>query len=228
MSYNKYGFGFRLIGAAALLTLAACGENSSESGSNQAETVDGVAEATVVDAADREGTWGDIVYGDPNAPVTVVEYASLTCPHCATFSKDYFPEFKKKYIDTGKVKLLYRNYIMNRVDLTASAAARCGNQEVTQKLMSVFFARQYDWARSENPLDELASLARRVGISRTQFDRCVNDKDMHRHLMALTKTASEDFGVNSTPSFFVEGERMEFTTFDDLTEMMDKAISDAN
>ncbi|WP_020400695.1 DsbA family protein [Kordiimonas gwangyangensis] len=223
MSYNRSAFVRYAFGASMALMLAACGD-SSETGTTGGAKFDMPATELTAEQAAAEGTWGDIVYGDPNAPVTVVEYASLTCPHCATFSKEHFPEFKKKYIDTGKVKLLYRNFIMNRVDLMASAVARCGDMEVTQKLMSVFFARQYDWARSENPVDELASLARRVGISRTEFDKCVNNKEMHKHLMALTKTAVDDYQVNSTPSFFVNGERMDFTNFDDLDEKLTKAI----
>lgn len=223
MSYNRSAFVRYAFGASMALMLAACGDTS-ETGTASGAKFDMPATELTAEQAAAEGTWGDIVYGDPNAPVTVVEYASLTCPHCATFSKEHFPEFKKKYIETGKVKLLYRNFIMNRVDLMASAVARCGDMEVTQKLMSVFFARQYDWARSENPVDELASLARRVGISRTEFDKCVNNKEMHKHLMALTKTAVDDYQVNSTPSFFVNGERMEFNNFDELDEQLTKAI----
>jgi len=227
MNYNGRAFVRFGMTASLALMLAACGDNGG-TGTSGGEKFDMPATELTAEQAAAEGTWGDIVYGNPDAPVTVVEYASLTCPHCATFAKEYFPEFKTKYIDTGKVKLLYRNFIMNRVDLMASAAARCGDMEVTQKLMSVYFSRQYDWARSENPVDELASLARRVGISRTGFDQCVNNKEMHKHLMALTKTAVDDYKVNSTPSFFVNGERIEFSTFDDLEEAMTKAIGSAN
>ncbi|WP_262690258.1 DsbA family protein [Kordiimonas aestuarii] len=229
MNYNKSAFSLRVTSAAAaLLMLAACGDQSDDKAATEGEVVSMAPTEVPAEAGAEQGTWGDIIYGDADAPVTVIEYASLTCPHCATFAKDVFPEFKKKYIETGKVRVLYRNFIMNRVDLIASAAARCGDMEVTQKLMGLFFARQYDWARSQNPGDELASLARRVGISRTEFDRCVNNKDMHKHLMSLTKTAIDDYQVNSTPSFFVDGERVEFTTFDDLMETMEKAIDDAS
>ena len=227
MSYNRSAFVRYAFGASLALMLGACGD-SGNTGSTGGETFTMKPTELTAEQAAAEGTWGDIVYGDPDAPVTVVEYASLTCPHCATFAKEHMPEFKKKYIDTGKVKLLYRNFIMNRVDLMASAAARCGDMDVTQKLMNVYFSRQYDWARSENPVDELASLARRVGISRTEFDQCVNNKEMHKHLMALTKTAVDDYQVNSTPSFFVNGERMDFTNFEDLEEKLEKAIGDAS
>ncbi|WP_417449732.1 thioredoxin domain-containing protein [Kordiimonas sp.] len=229
MNYKKSLFPFHVTSAAmAVLLLTACGEKNDGKATNEAAAVAMTPTAVPADVHAEQGTWGDIVYGSTDAPVTVVEYASLTCGHCANFAKDYFPEFKKKYVDTGKVRVLYRNFVMNRVDLTASAAARCGDMEVTHKLTSVFFARQNVWARSQNPVDELASLARRVGISRTEFDRCVNNKEMHKHLMSLTKTAVDEYQVNSTPSFFVNGERMEFTNFEDLMEKMDKAIDDAS
>ena len=229
MIYKKSVLSVRATGAiAALAMLAACGDKSDDKAASEAEAVSMAPTEVSADLVAEQGTWGDILYGNPDAPVTMVEYASLTCPHCATFAKDYFPEFKKKYVDTGKVKVLYRNFVMNRVDLVASAAARCGDMEVTHKLMSLFFARQRDWAGAQNPVDELASLARRVGISRTEFDRCVNNKDMHKHLMSLTKTAVDDYNVNSTPSFFVDGERIEFVTMDDWKEAVDKAISAAD
>lgn len=229
--YKDYAFKFRATTAfAAALMLAACGDSGDKSSEETA--ADAAAEVTTEEAVDvaaqGEGTWGDLVYGDPNAPVTIVEYASLTCPHCATFAKNYFPKLKERYLDTGKAKLVYRNYIMNRVDIAASAAARCGNDETTKKLMKVYFARQNDWARSGDPLGELASLARRAGISRTQFDRCVSNEDMLKHLMSMTMEAQNKYNITSTPSFMVDGELLEFRTFDEAIEQIAEAVADAN
>jgi protein-disulfide isomerase len=230
MNHKKFTFGFRVtVAAAATLMLAACGD-SSETGDTATPATDAVATdaaSTVPAEAQGEGTWGDIVYGDPNAPVTIVEYASLTCPHCATFARSYFPKLQELYLDTGKAKLHYRNYIMNRVDIAASAAARCGNADVTKKLMKLYFSRQGDWARSSQPLDELAALARRVGISRTQFDACVGNEDMLKHLMAMTNEGNKKYGVNSTPSFLVNGELLEFNTFEEAMELIAEAVKDA-
>lgn len=230
--HNNYGSKFKMVTAfAAAMLLAACGDSGEKPANEDTETAVSTAssDAGAGDvAAQGEGTWGDLVYGDPNAPVTIIEYASLTCPHCATFAKSYMPKLKERFIDTGQAKLVYRNYIMNRVDIAASAAARCGNEETTKKLMSVYFARQNDWARSGNPVDELASLARRAGISRTQFDKCVSNEDMLKHLMQMTMTAQKEYDITSTPSFVVNGEVLDFRTFDEAMEQIAEAVADAN
>ncbi|NVJ96732.1 MAG: DsbA family protein [Alphaproteobacteria bacterium] len=229
--HNKYVSGFKVATAsAALLALAACGDSGEKpADTDAAEAAAEAVETPAVDVAQQgEGTWGDLVYGDPDAPVTIIEYASLTCPHCATFARVHMPKIKKDYIDTGKAKLIYRNFIMNRVDIAASAAARCGNDETTKKLMEVYFARQSDWARSANPLDELASLARRAGISRTQFDRCVSNDAMLKHLMQMTMGAQKDYNINSTPSFVVNEELVEYRTIDELMEKIAEAVADGS
>lgn len=213
------------LGAAMLL--AACSESSDQGDAQDAaQTAEPAVQTEAVDVASKtEGTWGDLVYGDPNAPVTIIEYASLTCPHCARFALETFPKLKEQFLDTGKAKLVYRNFIMNRVDIAASAAARCGNDETTKKLMKVFFARQYDWARSESPLDELASLARRAGISRTQFDRCVSNEDMLKHLMQMTMDGQKEYDINSTPSFIVNGKQLEYRTHEEILEGIAAAVN---
>jgi len=212
----------------AALLLAACGDSGDKPAADDAQQASTEAATETVDVASKtQGTWGPIVYGDPNAPVEIHEFASLTCPHCATFAKSYFPQLKEQLLDTGKAKLVYHNFIMNRVDIVASAAARCGDAETTKKLMKVYFARQSDWARSQSPVDELASIARRAGISRTEFDRCVSDDDMLKHLMSMTQDAVKKHNINSTPSFMVDGELLEFKSFDEAIEQMVEAVNDA-
>ena len=221
-----------LIVAVGCLVLAACGAeddavstkdveaaavNAVAAASEDAASTDTASTGTATpsdEAGERTGTWGDIIYGDPNAPVEVIEYASLTCPHCADFAVNYFPAIKEKYVDTGKVKFVYRNFIFNRQDLAASTIARCSNPEVTRTLMKTLFARQHEWARSQNIIDDLASIARQAGISRVQFDRCLANRDMHAHLVEMTKKGSEDYQVNSTPSFFIDGKSVENWTRD--------------
>ncbi|WP_068307339.1 MULTISPECIES: thioredoxin domain-containing protein [Kordiimonas] len=213
----------------AALLLAACGDSGDKPAADDAQQASAEADAPVVDIDSKtEGTWGPIVYGDPNAPVEIHEFASLTCPHCATFANNYFPKLKEQLLDTGKAKLVYHNYIMNRIDIVASAAARCGDAATTQKLMKVYFARQGDWARSKAPVDELASIARRAGISRTEFDRCVSDDDMLKHLMSMTQDAVKKHNITLTPSFMVDGELMEFSSFDEALEKIAEAVDDAS
>ena len=220
MSYQTYfNVSKKIMVASLLFGLAAC---SSESGDN-AETADpeviaaeeaaAAAEAQELSAAaGGEGTWGDIVYGDPNAPVEIIEYASLTCPHCARFAADIFPKIKSEYIDTGKVKFVYRNYVMNPYDMTASAAARCKSSDVTKRLMKVFFDRQSDWVSAEDRVAALAGLARRAGgISRTQFDRCIANREMQQHLAKMTQDGAVRYKVNATPTVLVDGSKVEAT-----------------
>lgn len=214
--YSEYLKGFAL--SLALLGLAACSDSGGD-----AETTDPavVAEEEAAAAAEAQqlsaaaggvGVWGDIVYGDPDAPVEIIEYASLTCPHCARFAADIFPKIQAEYIDTGKVKFIYRNYVMNPDDMTASVAARCKNTDVAKRLMKVYFDRQSAWIGAEDRVDALAGLARRAGgISRTQFDRCIANREMQQHLAKMTQDGAARYKVNATPTLLVDGSKVNAT-----------------
>ena len=227
MNNKTFQSWFRAAGVAVgVLALAACGESGDNSSTSTASTdpVD-----VVKYGEGQQGTWGDIVYGDPNASITVVEYASLVCGHCANYAKNVFPDFSKEYIETGKVKFIYRNYLLGRLDLIASSVARCGTEEETKKLTKLFFDRQGEWLRSENPEGALASLARRaVNMSRVKFDKCLANSDMQKNLVQMTKLAQEQYQVSGTPSFVVNGEKLEFNTFEELDVEMEKAIKSAS
>lgn len=220
MNYQKYfRIPSKLMIAGLLFGLAACSaESGSETESADPEVIAAEEAAAASEAqelaaaAGGEGTWGDIVYGDPNAPVEVIEYASLTCPHCARFSADIFPKIKEEFIDTGKVKFVYRNYVMNQYDMAASVVARCKTPDVTKRLMSVFFDRQAAWIGSEDRVGALAGLARRAGgISRMQFDRCIANREMQQHLAKMTQDGAARYKVNATPTLLVEGDKIERT-----------------
>ena len=231
----------RLIGLIFGATLiAACSEaetNTTSEATDSTETavvVNAVVEneassagtdTAVADEADaREGVWGDIVYGDPSAPVEIIEYASMTCPHCASFSSSIFPKVKEKYIDTGKARFLFRNLVTNQVDLAASTVARCSNQEVAQKLTKEFFAKQNDWGRSQDPISALAGIARKAGISRTQFDRCLANTDMHKNLVKIGQDGVKEFGVNATPTIIVNGTKLDNYAFETIEKAVDAAL----
>jgi len=222
MSYQKYKTPFKLIGAAAaLLMLSACGEGGGTESSNIVDADDLLAANFYVEG--KSGTWGDIVYGDPDAPVAVIEYASLTCPHCATFANSIFPNIKKEFIDTGKIKFIYRNYIFNGSDMMASTVARCRDMETTRRLMKVFFTRQGEWARDPDLNGALASLVRRnANMSRSEFDRCASDREQMANLTKMTKSAVE-FKVTSTPTIFVDGVAVDDYRWDNMKKVLDKA-----
>lgn len=214
--YSEYLKGFAL--SLALFGLAACSDSGGD-----AETADpavlaeeeaaAAAEAQeLAAAAGGEGVWGDIVYGSPDAPVEIIEYASLTCPHCARFAADIFPKIQAEYIDTGKVKFVYRNFVMNPYDMAASVAARCKSPDVAKRLMKVFFDRQAAWIGAEDRVDALAGLARRAGgVSRTQFDRCIANRDMQQHLAKMTQDGRARYNVDATPTLLVEGSKVDAT-----------------
>ena len=229
MNHKKYHEIFKAIGAASvLLMVAACGDSGADKQTEATPPTEAAANPsidTAVSADHSVGTWGDIVYGSADAPVTVIEYASLTCPHCASFARDIFPKIKAEYIDTGKVKFLYRNFLLNRLDLAASTVARCGDMKQTKKLMSVLFSRQNEWARAEDPQDALASLARRtVNMSRTDFDRCLSNVDMHKNLVAMTSKGADTFKVSGTPSVLVNGVMTENYGFEAVKKAIDAAL----
>ncbi len=228
MTNKTYQSWVRATGVAAgLMLLAACGDSGDKTEATSAASGDPID--VVAYGEGQEGTWGDVVYGNPDAPVTVVEYASLVCGHCANYAKNEFPQVDEKYIQTGKIKFVYRNFLLGKLDMVASAVARCGTEEETKKLNKLFFDRQYEWSRSEDPSGALASLARRaVNMSRVKFDRCVANSDMHKNLVQMTKVAQNDFGINSTPSFIVNGEKLEFSTFEELREQLDEAIENGS
>lgn len=214
--YSEYLKGFAL--SLALLGLAACSDSGGDTETaDPAVVAEGEAAAAaeaqeLAAAAGGEGVWGDIVYGDPDAPVEIIEYASLTCPHCARFAADIFPKIQSEYIDTGKVKFIYRNYVMNPYDMAASVAARCKTPDVAKRLMKVYFDRQAAWVGAEDRVDALAGLARRAGgISRTQFDRCIANRDMQQHLAKMTQDGAARYNVNATPTLLVDGSKVEAT-----------------
>lgn len=202
-----------------LLAVGACSGDSGDGGETADPEVIAAEEAAaaveaqeLATAAGGEGTWGDIIYGNPDASVEIIEYASLTCPHCASFSANIFPKIKENYIDTGKVKFVYRNYVMNPYDMMASVAARCKTPEVTKRLMKVFFERQSAWLGAEDRVEALASLARRAGgMSRTQFDRCTANRDMQQHLAKMTQDGAVRYKVNATPTLLVNGDKVDRT-----------------
>ncbi len=148
---------------------------------------------------------GDFVMGKADAPVTIVEYASLTCPHCAKFHSDTLPGLKKEFIDTGKVRLVYRDFPLDNSALAASMVARCAGQARYFGFIHTFFASQSNWARSSNPVDALAKLALLGGMSKTDFDACLKNKEVGDAVLAQRLEGEKTYKVNSTPTLYING-----------------------
>jgi len=177
-----------------------------------------------VDELMKTGDLPDIVLGDPNAKVTIVEYASMTCGHCMHFHTTVFPDLKKKYIDTGKVRFVFREFPLDARAFAASMLARCaGSTDKTMALIGALFETQKDWAFvKENPTPKLFEIAKQAGFTQESFDKCLTDQKLLDQLTAIHTRASEVFGVNATPTFFINGKRLqtapELAEFDKVLE----------
>jgi protein-disulfide isomerase len=167
---------------------------------------------------------GDMVLGNNDAPVTVVEYASMTCPHCAQFHEQTYPELKKRYIDTGKVRFIFREFPLDPVAAGASMLARCAGKDKFFPLIEILFQRQRQWS-VEKPIPPLMAIAKQAGFTEKTFDACLSDQKMLNAMQAEQKRAVDKFGVNSTPTLFVNGKTVRGgTTIDKLAEMIDPLL----
>lgn len=149
---------------------------------------------------------GEMALGPADAKVTVVEYASASCPHCAAFYKDTFPALKKDYIDTGKIRFIFREFPHNDPALAAFMLARCAPKEKYFPLIDLFFVKQDTWL--QKPKDELFKIGQLAGFTQESFDACLKNEEVAKGIMAVRDTASKDFGVDGVPTFFVNGEML--------------------
>ncbi len=162
-------------------------------------------------AQDKEWASGTLVMGDPNAPVTMVEYASMTCPHCAAFHTGVLKDIKEKYIDTGKVKLEFREFPFDALGLRAAMLARCAGPNRVFGMLDVLFKQQLVWARSQDPMAELSRLGRLGGVSQSRFDACMQDQELADAVLANRLEGQEKMQVDSTPTFFINGDKINGT-----------------
>lgn len=168
----------------------------------------------------------DMTLGNVDAPVTLVEYASFTCPHCARFHEDVYPDLKKDFIDTGKVKFVFREVYFDRVGLWAGLLARCGGQEKYFGITEILFKRQSEWSRGESGAEvaqNLYKIGKIAGMSEDQMETCLQNKE---HAQALVteyqKNATAD-AISSTPSLIVNGTNHGNISYGQLTDLLNKA-----
>ena len=167
---------------------------------------------------------GDRVLGKADAPITIIEYASLTCPHCAHFEVDVLPKLKAKWIDTGKAKLVLRDFPLDEPALRAAMVARCAPPERFYPLVDTFFAQQEQWATTRDYRAALEKLAKLGGISNKEFAACISDKKLEDQVAQSRLTAAQQLGVDATPTFFVNGKKFDGAP---TIEAFDKALSGA-
>jgi protein-disulfide isomerase len=150
-------------------------------------------------------TRDDRILGNPDAPITIVEYASLTCPHCAHFANDVLPELKKKWIDTGKAKLVLRDFPLDEPALRAAMIARCAPPDRYYAYIDTFFAAQDKWVMARDYREALARLVKLGGMSKDEFDNCLKNSALENKIVEGRLVASKELDVNSTPTFFING-----------------------
>lgn len=186
-----------LLGSGAVLCLTGFG----------LATFSNPAEAVEVSKLMADTGLPDLSEGSADAKVTIVEYASLTCPHCAHFHSDVFPEIKKKYVDTGKVRFIFREFPLDNLAAAAAMLARCSGDDKALAMTGVLFDKQDEWVVRNNPVPALFEIAKQAGFTKEAFEKCLKDQSLLDKILAQRKRASEEFGVNSTPSFFINGEK---------------------
>jgi protein-disulfide isomerase len=168
------------------------------------------------------------VMGSPDAPVTVIEYAMFTCPHCAAFHKDVLPQLKENYIDTGKVRLVFREVYFNRPSLWAAMIARCAPADRYFGVVDLLFDTQRDWASADSDealVAKLYGVGRQAGLTDDEMQACLTDRGFAEALVADFQKNAEADGIEATPSFVIDGETLTNMPYDDFAERLDAELA---
>jgi protein-disulfide isomerase len=195
-----------LLAAAAVVVVAAGGGYYYWSLPSTAAAQKPGAGGTEVPSADllTPGPLGDQIQGAANAPVTLIEYASMTCPHCAHFHETTYPEMKKKYIDTGKIRFIFREFPLDTLALAGSMLARCAGKEKFFPLIETLFAQQKEWV-TQKPMQPLLAIARQAGFTQQSFEECLANQQVQSGIEEVRQRAAQRLNVQSTPTFFING-----------------------
>ncbi len=194
-----------LIGAAAVVVVAAAGAGYYywTPPAPTPKSPAGGADASSADLL-TPGPLGDQVQGAANAPVTLIEYASMTCPHCAHFHETTYPEMKKKYIDTGKIRFIFREFPLDSLAAAGSMLARCAGKDKFFPLIETLFAQQKEWV-TQRPLQPLFAIAKQAGFTQQSFDECLTNQQVQNGIEEGRQRAVQKLNVQSTPTFFING-----------------------
>ena len=149
----------------------------------------------------------DMVIGDAAAPITIIEFASMTCPHCARFHSDTLPALTRDYLDTGKARLVFRDFPLDGLALAAAQLARCAGESRYFAFIEVLFREQQTWATATDPVAALGRIARLGGLSAERFSACLEDDELTRGILEQRSSALSEYDIQSTPSFIINGEK---------------------
>lgn len=205
------------------LLIAGCG--------NAATKASGAAAPTPIAGGDAIAAT-DMVLGDPNAKVTLIEYASVTCPHCAAFNEQVMPAIKEKYIATGKVKLVFREFPTSPANysLIGSVLARCAAEKSGPAayflIVDALFRTQHEWIK-ENPKAELVKIVGQAGMDEAALDQCLQRKELVEIINANAKGGMEKYDISGTPQFILDGEKMAYKTKEEFEQLIAAAVEKA-
>lgn len=166
----------------------------------------GTGAARAQSALPAAGPLGDVWMGSADAKVSIIEYASLTCSHCAHFHEATWPELKKKYIDTGKARFTLREFPLDPLATAGFMLARCNGNEKYYPMTDLLFAQQKNWAFTDKPVDALSALVKQAGFTQESFEACLKRQDIY-DAVTVVKDGGAKAGVNSTPTFFINGQK---------------------
>ena len=165
--------------------------------------------------------------GKSDAPVEVIEYASLTCPHCAAFHNGPWPALKKEYVDTGKVKMIYRDFPTDQMALAASMIARCAPEDRYFGIIELMFRTQDNWRRSTNPREDLANIGRLAGMSLATIEACMRNQAVYDGVMKQRNVGIKKHNIDSTPTLIVNGKKIEGgLALEEFRQVFDKALTE--
>jgi len=171
----------------------------------------------------------DFFIGDIDAPITIIEYASMSCSHCASFHNNTLPDLKKEYIDTGKVKFVFRDFPYNFPALLGSMVMRCTPNEVRYEYMNALYKLQKQWVLKENikTTQELYKIMQSGGMKKEDFEACINNTDLENKIIQEIIDAQEEFGIKNTPSFLVNGNLVAGNkSIKEFRQIIDKILSE--
>lgn len=170
----------------------------------------------------QEGPLPEKTLGEESAPNTIIEYSSMTCPHCARLHENVIPDLKSKYIETGQALYILREFPLDNLAFAASMLARCAEDDKYFPLVEVLYDKQEEWAFGEgDAVERLFKIAKQAGFTRESYEQCLRDQELLDGIAAIRKRAHEEFGVNSTPTLFVNGQMLKGAgSIEDVEELM--------
>lgn len=145
--------------------------------------------------------------GTEEANIEIIEFASLTCGHCAKFHNEVFPKIKKEFIDTGKVSFIYQDFPLDKFALKASVIARCSGEKKFFSFLKVLYSKQKDWTRTEDPFRSLLKIAKLGGLKNEEIKVCVGNKSIEDGILKQRLNASKKFDIKATPTLYINGEK---------------------